>query len=133
MTPCEYVETAVARIVPSRRSTTTARPDSVPKSTPTAYLLTLRTLPAGASASPDVGHLRGHHRHELDVGIQRQACHERDGSSHVLDSHRGLDRDAAVRLEDAGPLRAGHVGRGVADVDLAAGDVVGAPVQRPRL
>ncbi len=51
MTPWEYGETAVARTVPSRTSTSTARPDSLPKSTPTAYLLTVppegfRTLDA---------------------------------------------------------------------------------------
>src|SRR4051794_15144925 len=87
MTPCEYVETAVARIVPSPRSTRTARPDSVPKSTPTAYLLTLRTLPAAAAGMssdprgcPDSGcgaHLK---RHVGRAGSERDRGGARPGA-----------------------------------------------------
>ena len=41
MTPFTYGYTAEASWVPSRTSTTMARPDSVPKSTPIAYLATI--------------------------------------------------------------------------------------------
>src|SRR3954464_3157352 len=39
MTPLLYGETAVASCLPSATSTMMARPDSLPKSTPIAYLL----------------------------------------------------------------------------------------------
>src|SRR6185312_10522497 len=76
-------------------------------------------------AAPDVRHLSGHHGHELHVGRERQAGHVDDGGGHVGDVHHRLGRELAVRLRHA--LAHGHPGRevglGVADVDLAAGDV----------
>src|SRR3712207_8230027 len=57
--------------------------------------------------------------------LERQARHVDDRAGHVLGRHPRLRSDAAVGLADALRHRLGHVGRGVADVDLAAGDAVG--------
>ncbi|KAG1320476.1 hypothetical protein G6F63_014233 [Rhizopus arrhizus] len=46
--------------------------------------------------------------------------------------HPGLDLRAAVRLQDAGRHAFGHVGSGISDVDLAAGNAVGPAIQRNR-
>jgi hypothetical protein len=51
----------------------------------------------------------------------------------VLHVHRRLDRERAVGLRHALLHPLGHLGGGVADVDLAAGDVEGAAVERGRL
>ena len=86
------------------------------------------------SAAADERHLGRHDRHEQDVGVQRQAGH--------VDAPR---RRRARRPSSARPrcapsacgtpcvMRCRHLGRGVADVDLAAGDVVLAAVERGRL
>src|SRR5215472_19354141 len=50
------------------------------------------------SASTHERHLRCHYRQEQNIGIERQACHVEDRSSHLLDVHPGLWLDRAVRL-----------------------------------
>jgi hypothetical protein len=52
---------------------------------------------------------------------------EQDGLRHVRHVHRRLGGDRAVGLEDSRLHPLGHLGGGVADVDLAAGDVVCRP------
>jgi hypothetical protein len=49
----------------------------------------------------DEGHLRRHDRHELDVGVERQARHVDHGARDVRDVHQRLDRDLAVGLRHA--------------------------------
>ena len=51
----------------------------------------------------------------------------------MLHVHGGLDGDAAVGLTDALLHGQGHLGGGIADVDLADGNVVLAPIQAQRL
>ncbi|MCK7625211.1 DUF6309 family protein [Streptomyces sp. RS10V-4] len=81
-------------------------------------------------APADVGHGARHDQHRLDVHPDRQTGrrdHHVDDVAHV---HGGLDPRAPVGLPDGGLLPAD---RGdVADVDLAAGDVVPAAVERER-
>ncbi|MNU10551.1 hypothetical protein D3C72_2577630 [compost metagenome] len=44
-----------------------------------------------------------------------------------------LGRHGAIGLQGAGTHIAGHVGRRIADIDLPAGDVEGASIERNRL
>ena len=84
-------------------------------------------------AAADERHLRRHHRHELDVGVERQAGHVDDRVARR--ARRPSSAPARrCRRPAARPCRhpLGHLGRGVADVDLAAGDVVLAAVERRR-
>lgn len=74
-------------------------------------------------------HLRRHHGHELNVGIEREARHIYDCACHVLDFHSWLDLDIPVRLQDALGHTLRHFGGSVADVDLAASNVVLAAIQ----
>ena len=85
------------------------------------------------SASTDEGHPGGHHGHELDVCVKGQAGHVNDRPSDVLEVDRRLGGDPAVGLQGAPNHLPGHLGPGVADVDLAAGDVVRPAVERGRL
>ena len=87
---------------------------------------------SGGSAAADIGHFGRHDGHELDVAFERQGGHVDDAAGDVLDIDARLGLDPAGRLQSAarGILVAGR--RGVADVDLAAGDVVVAPVERQR-
>ena len=89
----------------------------------------------GSAALPaaDERHLRRHHGQEQDVGVQRQARHVDDRPGDVLHVHRRLDGDSPVRLRHAVLHPGRHLGLGVADVDLAAGDVVLPAVQGGRL
>lgn len=81
-------------------------------------------------AAPDKGHGCGHDRHELDVRLQGQICHVQDGGSDMFDIHHGLGRHCAVGLGDAFGHRGGHVRKGVADINLTAGDVEWPTIQR---
>ena len=91
-----------------------------------------RVTPGAAARlpPPDERHLCRHHGHEQDVGFERQARHVDDGVRDVLHVHQRFDRDLAVRLQHALRHPLGHFGERVADVDLAAGDVVLAAVER---
>ena len=95
-----------------------------------------RTTSTGVarSAAADERHLRRHHRHELDVRVERQRRHVDDGSRHVGDVDRRLGHDVC-RPACRTPARhlPGHLGGRVADVDLPAGDVVVPAVERRRL
>ena len=58
-----------------------------------------------------------------------KACHMHDGIGDVSDIHPGLGRDASIRLQDAAAHAFGKRGRGVADIDLAAGDLSALPAR----
>ncbi len=77
---------------------------------------------AAGLSPPDIGHLGRHHGHEEDVRLGREARHIGDAAGDFLDVYPGLGLDPAGGLQaaDRGVLVAGR--RGVADVDLAAGD-----------
>jgi hypothetical protein len=60
----------------------------------------------------------------VNVGVERETGHHEDGIGHALDIHPWFDGKPAVGLGDALGHPRGHFGRGVADVDLAAGDVI---------
>ena len=64
-----------------------------------------------ALAAPDERHLRRHDRHELDVGVQRQARHVDDRARDVLHVHARLDHEAAVGLRHALPGPCGRSSR----------------------
>src|SRR5713101_5084175 len=49
----------------------------------------------------DEWHLRRHHGHELDIGIERQAGHVQDCAHHLRDVDSRLDLDVPVRLHHA--------------------------------
>ena len=63
----------------------------------------------------------------------RKLDHVQDSIRDRLDRHRGLGDDRSVRLERTHLELPGHVGGGVADVDLAAGDPVAPAFERERL
>ena len=88
----------------------------------------LRTSDSLASANQ--GHLRRHHGHELHVRFERQAGHV-DAPPARRARRPSSARPSSCRWPaDALGHPGGHLGRGVADVDLTAGDVVGAAVER---
>ena len=84
-------------------------------------------------AAADIGHRRRHHRHELHVRLERQLRHVDEAVDHVLHVEGRLRQHRAVGLQRPGRHVRGHVGGGVADVDLPAGDVEGPAVERNRL
>src|SRR5256712_13814536 len=84
-----------------------------------------------SSSSPtNERHLRRHHGHELNVGIEREAGHVQDRACDMLDVNSWLDLDIPVRLQDALDHALCHFGGGIADVYLATGNVVLAAIQR---
>ena len=72
---------------------------------------------------PDKRHLRRQHGHELHVRVERQARHVEHRADDVRDVEARFRTDLAVGLQRADGEPIGHLGRRVADVDLAAGDV----------
>src|SRR5207244_1220164 len=84
---------------------------------------------ASTSSPPDIRHLVRHHRHEQHIGLGRHIGHVEDALGNVAYSDARLGLDPARGLQPAarGILVAGR--RGVADIDLAAGDVVFPPIQ----
>src|SRR6266567_4756645 len=70
---------------------------------------------------------------ERDVGVQGQGGHVQHRVGDVLGVEGRLRRDRSVGLRYAAADDLGHVRRGVADVDLAAGDVEVPAVERQRL
>src|ERR1700722_10674660 len=80
------------------------------------------------SAAPYERHLRRHHRHKEDVGVERQARHVDNRGRDVASIESRLDFDCAARLRHALTHPRSHLGSGIADIDLAASDVVFATV-----
>src|SRR5262245_19725165 len=87
----------------------------------------------GTLAAPDERHLRREDRQELHVRVERQAGHVQHRARDVLDVDARLGREPPVRLGHARGHLLGQLGGGVADVDLAAGDVVLPAVERRAL
>ena len=86
------------------------------------------------SAAADERHLRRHHRHGLHVRVERQPRHVgRPPGRRAATSNVGSTARRSVRLQHALRHPRRHVGAGVADVDLPAGDVVRPAVERRRL
>src|SRR5215472_3301872 len=98
---------------PCWRSSTTSR-NSPPRSR--GYPTKPGEGGSNPSASTHERHLRCHYRQEQNIGVERQACHVEDRSSHLPDVHPGLWLDRAVRLHD--PLRHSvrHLGGSIANV-----------------
>jgi NAD(P)-dependent dehydrogenase (short-subunit alcohol dehydrogenase family) len=60
---------------------------------------------AGNSATPNERHVGGHHRHELDVGLQRQAGHVEDGVGArpgLIDAYSDEEWERVVRTNLTG-------------------------------
>src|SRR6266849_6416149 len=104
--------------------------ERVPPPSPTKQM---GLFPPPALPATDEGHLCRHHRQELHVGIEGKARHVDDGPRHVLDIHGELDLDGSIGLRDTFGHARRHLRRGIADIDLPAGDVVFPPVQGGRL
>src|SRR2546422_11653040 len=84
-----------------------------------------------SSSSPtNERHLRRHHGHELNVGIEREAGHVHECARHILELDSRLDSDVPVRLRHTLHDTLRHFGGGVPDVYLATRDVVLAAIQR---
>ena len=82
------------------------------------------------SATADIRHLRRHHGHELDIRLERQAGHIGDPARDIVHVDACLRLDLAAGLQTASCRVFVACGRGIADVDLAAGDVVFASIER---
>jgi hypothetical protein len=80
----------------------------------------------------DIGHSGGHHGHELDVGLEREVGHVEDRVGYMANVHSWLRQHSAVGLWDSGLHPLAHFRGGIAYIDLSAGDVVFAAVQRDR-
>ncbi len=80
--------------------------------------------------SSDKRHFRRHNRHELDIGVKRQAGHVDDRIGDVIGIHPRLARNGSIGLGNAGDHSRRHVGCGVADVDLATGDIERPAIER---
>jgi hypothetical protein len=61
---------------------------------------------AGGLSPADERHLRRHDSEELDVGVERQACHVDDRASHFARVDGGLGRDRSVGLRQPSFIRA---------------------------
>src|SRR2546423_892478 len=83
-------------------------------------------------AATDIGHRGGHHGHELDIGLEREVGHIEDGVGYMANVYARLRHDSAVSLWNSGLHALAHFGGGIAYIDLSAGDVVFAAVQRDR-
>src|SRR5713226_8529627 len=57
-------------------------------------------LESALSSPTDERHLRSHHGHELNIGIEREARHVQDCARYMLDVNSWLDLDIPVRLHD---------------------------------
>jgi hypothetical protein len=79
----------------------------------------------------DQRRLRRHNGHELYVGVERPTRHVDDHIRDVLYVHRWLDLDRPVGLRNSIRHAGRHRGCCVADVDLAAGDVIRASALQP--
>ncbi len=95
---------------------------------------TARGLPSGfndrrLSTSSHERHLGGNDREEKDIGVQGEARHVNHRARHVDDVDGWFGCDLAAGLEHAFLHPCGHLGAGVADVDLPASDVVLSSVQ----
>ena len=83
---------------------------------------------------PDERHLGRHQRHRQHV--RRSAAGSPYGRSPRRPRRTSIVGSTAMRRRPAARpavISSRHVGRGVADIDLAAGDVESAPVERERL
>src|SRR5215470_7575181 len=76
------------------------------------------------SAAAYERHLARHDGHELHIGFKRKVGHIEDGLAYVFQVETRFGHHRAVRLNDSGSHTFGHLGSGVTDVDLAAGDIV---------
>jgi hypothetical protein len=85
----------------------------------------LRTV----STSTDKRHVRCHDRHELHIGLERQARHETNSLRNVGHRHHWFDRNRAVGLAYTALHPGGHFGVRIADIDLPTSNVVLATVQ----
>src|SRR5207237_2010097 len=83
--------------------------------------------------SADERHLGGHHREELHVHVERKARHIDNRVDDVRDIHERLDGDLAVCLHHTGCEPGGQRRGGIANVDLAAGDIELPSIERGRL
>jgi CheY-like chemotaxis protein len=81
-------------------------------------------------ASPDKGHLRRHHRQELNVRVQRQAGHVNDRCRDMPHIHGRFRRRASASLQRTGRNTRGHFRGRVADVDLPTGNVMRTALER---
>jgi hypothetical protein len=82
-----------------------------------------------SSAAADIGHLRRHHGHELDIRFERQAGHIGDPTRDIVHIDARFRLDLAAGLQTTSCRVFVARSRGIADVDLAAGDVVFAPIE----
>lgn len=74
---------------------------------------------------PSERHARGHNRLKHVVDVQRQVCRRQHRLCHVLDLHRRLMPERPVGLSRSwSGVALDHRGGGVANFDLADGDVV---------
>src|ERR1700722_3694848 len=117
---------------PSRAKSRTM-PSPIPVVEPvTRITLSCRRILAPRSLAltpPDERHICRHHCDELDIRAQRQAGHVKHGLCNGIQIHPRFDDHFAVGLQrPAGDPR--HARTGVADIDLAAGNIVRAAIER---
>ena len=84
-------------------------------------------------AAADERHVGCHDGHELDIRFQRQAAHVNNSVCYVLVIHPWFQDQVTIRLQSWLWRPSTHVDAGVANIDLAAGYVVGAAIQRDGL
>ena len=116
-----FLELADTNLLPvvttaaGRSSTSSIRlsPTSVPSARPRAEELADRVFDAlvrngygqfddaPSSAAADIRHLRRHHGHELDVGLERQAGHIGDPARDIVHVDAGFGLDLAAGLQTA--------------------------------
>ena len=74
-----------------------------------------------------------HHGDRQNVGFERQVGHIENRFGDVADIHARFHFHRTVSLGHALRHARGHLRGGVADIDLAAGDIEGASVERDAL
>ena len=87
-----------------------------------------------ALSAADKRHGCGHQRHELDVGVGAgQVRHVENSVRNMANVHARFRHFRAIRLNDARGHPLSHLRCRVADIDLTAGDVILAAIERDAL
>ena len=80
-------------------------------------------------AAPDEWHSCRHDGHELHVGIERQLGHLQHRPGNVFDIHHRFRQALTIRLRHTFGHGLGHWRSRIADIDLAAGNVIVSAIQ----
>jgi hypothetical protein len=92
----------------------------------------LRATLVFSLSSPDIGHLGRYHGHELHVRFQGEIRHVYHRPRHMIHIHGRLNHDGPIGLWNALTHLLRQLSRRVANVNLAACNIILATIKRSR-